>query len=147
VISFHTLKANTSFWELAQEVNQQLRHGIKKGDAYNTAFDNEKDLKFVLSHPNNAPLTVMVTNFGKVNIPNLYGPFEIEAISGAVPLFFVGGLFGAVVTIFAGKMHINFLFSEPSISYETAEILANNVISCMTEICQREDISFLESSE
>jgi hypothetical protein len=145
--SFHTLKANTSFWELAQDVKQQLRYGTKKGDAFNTTFTNEKVFKSLLANPNDTSLTVMVTNIGKVNVPRIYGPFEIEAISMAVSVSILGGLFSAAVTIFADKMQINFLFSEPATSYETAELLANNVISCITEICQREDIYFLEPPE
>jgi len=78
----------------------------------------------------------------KLNIPRIYGHFVIESIRFAPA--FKGNTFVAAITTFAGKMHINFIFSEPSISYETADFLANNVISGITEVCQREDVYFLE---
>jgi hypothetical protein len=47
------------------------------------------------------------------------------------------------VPICQGKMLINFVFSEPSISYQTMEVLADKAIAYLTEVCQREDIYFL----
>lgn len=53
----------------------------------------------------------------------------LEEISFVPALAAFGGVFAAAVSTFQGKMLLNFMFSEPSISQETIEELANNVIS------------------
>jgi hypothetical protein len=139
--SFHTLQQNTSFWKVAREVRQELKSGLRSGDIFTNVLMSEQMLKFRLARANKA--TVGITNMGKVNIPTNYGPFELESIHGATSMTAFGGTFIAVVTICQGEMLINFVFSEPSISYKTMEVLADKVISYLTEVCQREDIYFL----
>ena len=53
----------------------------------------------------------------------------LEEISFVPALAAFGGVFAAAVSTFQGKMLLNFMFSEPSISQETIEELANNAIS------------------
>ena len=140
--SFHTLQKNTSFWEVAREVRQELKSGLKSGEIFTNVLMSEQMLKFRSARANKA--TVGITNMGKVNIPTNYGPFELESIHGATSMTAFGGTFIAVVTIYQGEMLINFVFSEPSISYKTMGVLADKVISYLTEICQCKDSYFLE---
>lgn len=83
-----------------------------------------------------------VTNIGLLKIPSDYGPFKLESITGTVSMGGLCGVFYAVVTIFGGKMTINFTFSEPSTSYETAESIADSVMSCLSDVCLHGDFEF-----
>lgn len=57
----------------------------------------------------------------------------LEEISFVPALAAFGGVFAAAVSTFQGKMLLNFMFSEPSITQETIEEFANNAISCIVE--------------
>ncbi|WP_155968243.1 phthiocerol/phthiodiolone dimycocerosyl transferase family protein [Kamptonema formosum] len=134
--SFCSLRANTSFWELARDVRQQLEAGLERGDIFSSLLMSRKITESVLARPNEVPGTVFVTNVGRVNIPTAYGPFELEEISYVPAQAAFGGILGAAVTTFRGKMVFNFMFSEPSISRDTMEILANSVVFCLADACK-----------
>lgn len=134
--SFHALRPNTSFWELARDVRQQLEDGLKRNDIFSVVVMSRKIIESLLSRPNQVPVTVAVTNVGQVNIPTVYGTFKLEEISYVPAQAAFGGVFAAAVTTFEGKMQLNFMFSEPSISRDTMETLVNSVISCLVEVCK-----------
>ena len=75
--------------------------------------------------------TVGVTNVGRVNIPRVYGQFELSEISFVPAEAAFGGNLKTAVTTFEGKMFLNFSFSEPAISQETMETLVDSVLSCL----------------
>jgi hypothetical protein len=83
------------------------------------------------------PVTVVLTNVGRVNIPKVYGPFELEEISFVPAQAVFGGIFAAAVATFEEKMLLNFVFSEPSISRDTMESLVDSVMSCIVDVCDR----------
>jgi NRPS condensation-like uncharacterized protein len=136
--SFHTLATNTSFWELARDVKQQLEAGLERGNIFSVVLMSRKIFESLLAQPNKVPLTVALTNVGRVNIPKVYGPFHLEEISYYPAQAAVGGVFTAAVATFDGKMLLNFIFSEPSISRETMEFLVDSVESCIVDACDSE---------
>jgi NRPS condensation-like uncharacterized protein len=135
--SFHTLGTNTSFWELARDVKQQLEVGLERGNIFSVVLMSRKIFESLLAQPNKVPLTVALTNVGRVNIPKVYGPFDLEEISFVPAQAAFGGVFTAAVATFEGKMLLNFIFSEPSISRETMETLVDTVESCIVDACDR----------
>lgn len=137
VSSFHTLRKTTSFWELAQEVKHQLNAGLKRSDIFIPILLFKTMIESLLTRPNQVPVTVALTNAGRVNIPAVYGSLELEEISFVPAQAVFGGVFGAAVATFEGKMLLNFVFSEPSISRETMEFLADSVMSCIGEVCNQ----------
>jgi hypothetical protein len=149
LLSFHTLHKNTSFWTLAREVKQQLKVGLENNDIFCLPFIFKTLVKFTLAQLSRAlGMAVGVTNVGKINIPKVYGAYELEFICFAPSMVAFEGNLSATVTTFEEQMLINFMFSEPSISRETAELLTNEVVSCLAEACQREDgLSESEFSE
>jgi hypothetical protein len=142
LMTFHILQTNTSFWALAREVKQQLQKGLERDDIFITTLMFRRIAKLLLARPDKGSGLVTVTNVGKVNLPKSYGPYELESISFAPSVAAFGGSFMAAVTTFDGKMLINWTFSEPALSRETMEVMANEVVGCLAEVCQREDIYF-----
>ena len=89
----------------------------------------------VLEQPDEVLATVCITNVGRVNIPRLYGPLELEEISYMPSIAAFGSVFYAAVTTFEDKLFWNFPFSEPAISRETMEVLVNSAVSCLINAC------------
>lgn len=101
---------------------------------------SKKIYKTFLSHPNKAPVTLNVSNIGRIDIPSNYGLFQLEEISFVFTQAAFGGVFGAAITTFQDMMVLNFMFSEPSISKETIESLVNDTIFCIVNACNQENM-------
>lgn len=142
LMSYHTLRTNTSFWELARDVKQKVEAELKTDKIFTSNLVFRKNIAFFLAHPNITTWTTFVTNVGKINLPKVYGPYELESISFMPSMAAFGGIFAMAVTTFGGKMVMNFPFSEPSINRETMDVLTSNVMFCITEACQRENFYF-----
>lgn len=135
IMGFHTIHPNTSFWELARDVKQHLEAVTKHSDIFKMILISKELIKFCLAAPSEVSATVSVSNIGKVNIPKVYGSFELEEISYAGSNSLYAGIFVTNASTFQGKMLLNFVFSQPSISQDTMETLVNNVVSCIIEVC------------
>ncbi len=137
ITTFHTLGANTSFWDLARDVREKLKINLETEDIFSYVLMTMKIYSYALSRPHKAPVTVGLTNIGQINIPSEYGLFKLEEISFTVSQAVFGGVFNAAVTTYQGRMLLNFMFSEPSISQDTMETLVNDVISLIIDACYR----------
>lgn len=135
IISFHTLQTNMSFWDLARDVRQQIETDLKCTAIFSLMLMLRNIFDFLLSHPNEIPSSVALSNIGKVNIPQVYGLFKIEEISFTTAAAAAGGALVATTLTFAEKMFLNFTFSEPSISQRTMEQLVNNTVACLIDAC------------
>jgi NRPS condensation-like uncharacterized protein len=142
-ISCHNLKTKTSFWDLARNRRQQMEASVEGNQVFCSALLIELLTDFLLTYPRQMFATVGVTNIGRVNIGANYGVFELEEISFVPALGAFGGLSVAVLT-FEEKMVLNFMFSEPAISQETAEIIADNILACMIEACNNTKFTFAD---
>lgn len=131
---WHTLEKNTSFWDLAREARQQIRSVLKSG-AFISEITSEKLEDFIPLLDKEVEITVEIINLGKLNIPTIYGIFEIEEIHVICGTAAFAGIPTLLVTEFRGKTLLSFLFSEPSLSQTTMEILANNVVSNLMDAC------------
>ncbi|NEO10837.1 MULTISPECIES: condensation domain-containing protein [unclassified Moorena] len=135
VTSFHTLQSNLSFWDLARNVKKQLEYRLNGANIFRVIIITKIFLKRFLKRPNQGSATVSVTNIGKVNIPKHYGAFELEEISFGSANASFGGSLSVAVSTFDEKMILNFMFSDPSISHDSMEIFANNVMSYLIDAC------------
>jgi len=136
ITSFHTLKVKTSFWDLAREVRQNLIAGLQSDHLFSIMMMYKQIIKTLLAQPNQAPASVAVTNIGQVKIPKFYGEFELDQISFLPAQGVFGGVVSAAVATFNSKMNLNFIFSLPSISQNSMEELADNVIACLKNACE-----------
>ncbi|MHC0064386.1 phthiocerol/phthiodiolone dimycocerosyl transferase family protein [Nostoc sp. UIC 10890] len=135
IMEFHNIEKNTSLWELAREVKQKLEVSKKSGDLFKMILIAKNLIDFCFVYPRQVAATVSVSNVGRVNIPKHYGEFELEEISFAGSHALYAGVFIIHASTFQGKMLLNFVFSEPSISQNTMETLVNNFMSYILEIC------------
>lgn len=135
VATFHSITDRTDFWQLAREVKQAIEQSLNRGEMFHILTMFNEMFNDLLVEPNQssltqkAPLTVEVTNGGKINIPVNYGPLELEEISFLPSQGIFGGLFFAAVATFRDKMIFNFAYSEPSLSRGTVETLINDALS------------------
>ncbi|BAZ16393.1 hypothetical protein NIES4071_82690 [Calothrix sp. NIES-4071] len=100
ITSFHNVDINMPFWDLARDVRQQLEIGLKSEDIFSIIVMTRKIYESLLSRPNEAPVTVSVTNVGRVEITDDYGLFKLEEISFVPAQAVFGGVFTAAVTTF-----------------------------------------------
>lgn len=135
VSTFHTINSQTDFWQLAREVKQKVQQGIQRGDMFNIILMFSQALNALLSSAHKAPSAVEVTNLGQVDIPVNYGSLELEEISFMPSQGVFGGVFFAAVTTLRGKMMLNFVFSEPSLSKATIEDLVDQTMSHLIRSC------------
>lgn len=138
ITSFHALCTNTSFWELAREVRQQVEVALKSNDSFCQALMFRKMLDSALTRTDIAPDTaVNISNVGRVNISRVYGQLELSEMSFSVAQATFGGILCATVTTFEGKIFLHFPFSQPAISQETMEALVDSVLSYLVNASNR----------
>ncbi|WP_341531159.1 condensation domain-containing protein [Nostoc sp. UHCC 0302] len=135
LMGFYTIERDTSFWELARQVKQKLEASIKHGDLFKVMLIANHLINYCFIQPKEVAATVSLSNLGKVNIPKTYGVFELEEISFAASHSLYAGMFVTHASTFQGKMLLNFVFSQPSISQNTMEILITDFLSCIFEVC------------
>ncbi len=141
-ITFHTLRGGMKFWPLARNFKAKLESLLTGNDLFIMISLFNKFVDFILKRPKKGSACA-ITNLGLIKIPKVYGPLKLESFSIAVSMAALCGVIYAAVTTFNGEMTINFSFSEPSISYETAESIADNVMSCLEQVCAGEDVAFM----
>lgn len=132
--SWQTLEKNTSFWGLSREVRQQIRSVLKSG-AFISEITSEQLDEFIYLLGKEVETTADISNLGKLNIPTVYGTFELEEIHIVCGTAAFGGMPTLIISEFREKTLLSFLFSEPSVSQTTMENLANNVISNLSDAC------------
>jgi hypothetical protein len=135
LISFHTLKLEMSFWELARDVTRQINKGLNRKDMFKPLLVLPKIIENFLVNPETSFATVSVTNIGKINITEIKGKLTLEEISFVPSNVVFDKIFTVAVTTFNEKMTLNFTVSQPSISQEILELLADDVIYSLTEVC------------
>ncbi|WP_224410245.1 phthiocerol/phthiodiolone dimycocerosyl transferase family protein [Oscillatoria salina] len=134
--TFHLLKPETSFWHLAREVKENLEKQIQRGDIFLIMPVLRQMVEFFLAHPQEVPVSIGVSNLGRLNISQNYRLFELEAIRFLPAQAAYSGIFTATVNTFAGKMLLNFPYSEPSLSHETMETIVNSTLSILVAACE-----------
>ena len=137
ILSFHNLKENNNFWDLARDIKQKLEKRLATSDVFRFLTVSKMLLQSLLNNPEQSPGSAHLTNAGRLTIPQNYGQFELEEISFVAAQAAFGGIFAAAVSTFRGQMFLNFMFSQPSISTETVETLASDMICVISEVCNQ----------
>lgn len=128
VRSFHTIDCQTSFWELAREARQKIITKLKGNDIFTTLLISRKLAEKLLEADQLVPATISVTNVGQVSFDPKILP-HLEEISFAVGQSAYGGMLLLTAATFRSQLVLNLLFSEPSISQETAETVMDSSIN------------------
>jgi 2C-methyl-D-erythritol 2,4-cyclodiphosphate synthase len=129
--SFHFIKNNVDFWDLAKEVTTQIKARLKTSEIYNVILTYRQGTEYVLTHSDQVFFSVFVSNVGQVKIPSNYNKLELEEISYALSLKAMGSVFAVSVSTFQQKMTLNFIYSQPIISQSTINALVNSTMSIL----------------
>ncbi len=122
----------TTFWTLAQNVQQQLKAALAVHIPFKILPFFEGVVQQRLANPNDEPLPVQVTNLGRVDIPPQWGDLKFEGLSVMVSVArFQRTVMMSAVT-FNGQMTLNFQTASPQFSQERLESLANGVVELLT---------------
>ncbi|KYC36939.1 hypothetical protein WA1_45625 [Scytonema hofmannii PCC 7110] len=135
ITTLHNIDINTSFWNLARDVREQLKVGLRKEYLFSIVLMSKKIFEWLMYLSKKPIVTVGVTNIGRVDIFSDYGRFKLEEISFVPAQVFFSGNFNTAVTTFEDTMILNFMFVEPSISKETIETLVKDTIDCIINAC------------
>ncbi|WP_267383144.1 phthiocerol/phthiodiolone dimycocerosyl transferase family protein [Cyanobacterium sp. uoEpiScrs1] len=133
--SFHTIKSETLFWELARDVTRQINKGLKQKDMFKPLLIIRKIVDYFLVNSESFFATISVTNIGKINVPKIKGKLILEEISFIPSNVVFNKIFTVAVATFNDKMILNFTVSQPSVTQDTLELLADDVISFLTKVC------------
>jgi len=131
VQTFHKVEPNNSLWQLARDVKQNLDASLKRDDIFCISLMFRKIIEIFLNFPDWAPATVAVTNVGRIHIPDELP--ELEEISFVVGQRAYGGILAVAVSTVREKILLNFMFSEPSISHQVAQSLADDAVAWICE--------------
>ena len=137
ILSFHDFQVNDNFWDLARDIKLKLEKGLVNGDAFRQILVFKSIMKSFLQNPYQSAVSAALTNIGRIKIPHNYGQLELEEISFVPAQAAFGGVFAAAVSTFRGNILFNFMFSQPSISYETVENLADEMIYIISDFCNQ----------
>ena len=137
VLSFHNFQVNDNFWDLARDIKLKLEKGLANGEAFRQIFTFKSIMKYFLKNPYQSAVSAALTNIGRINIPHNYGQLELEEISFVPAQAAFGGVFAAAVSTFREQMLLNFMYSQPSLSNETIENLADDTISIISDVCNQ----------
>jgi NRPS condensation-like uncharacterized protein len=145
ILSFHNFQVNDNFWDLARDIKQKLEKGLASGNAFRQMLMFKTIMTSFLKNPYQSAVSAALTNIGRINIPHNYGKFELEEISFVTAQSAFGGIFAAAVSTYRGKMLLNFMFSQPSITTETVESLASDMVSVISNVCNQNEPLYIPS--
>lgn len=133
--SFHPVNNETSFWDLAKQVTEQIKAKLKTREVCNVILSYRQGTEYAVNNPERVSFSVFATNIGKVSISSDYGLFQLEEICYALSTTVMGSVFGVAVSTFQDKITFNFLYAQPLISQSTIEKLVKNSIECLVRAC------------
>ena len=138
VMSYQTLRPNTSFWELAREIKQQFQYGLMSSDPFvQLLMTSKKMAERFIKNPNQVMSFAVLAGSLQADIPESYGDFELEEINMTSAAAVHGAAFCGAAITFRRKLSLNFFYSESSISQDTMDFLADNVIFYLSKACKR----------
>lgn len=130
VISTHTVKPQTSLWELAGKVRKQIDISIQQGHLFSVAVMLKRIVEVYLKAPRSAPATIAVNH---LNLPFPSLP-DLKAIHFAIGQKVYGGIFSVSLCTFQQQLFFNFIYSDPSLGAETVNQLADQVLLILSRV-------------
>lgn len=134
-IHYQSIDENASIWPEARKIKKSLERELKFGrDIKSTrnVGDPAKTNVTPIDMARNLNKTfppVMITNMGRLNIPEQFGNLELAELHFVVSINpHVKNGFALVIYTFRGHLTINFLYSEPYISRERANTMVESTM-------------------
>jgi hypothetical protein len=135
VRTFHPLQPETTFWELAQGIDQSVQSAITRQDMFNCAIAALPMMNFVFKHPKLVITTAFLSNLGAIKIPQQYGKFELEHIHFTASNSLFVGVPALYTSSFRNQMQLNFMFSEPALNRTTMSAIVAHTIELIEAQC------------
>jgi NRPS condensation-like uncharacterized protein len=137
VITSHTIGEDTSFWDLARQVRDNVHQSIEGGDAF--VFISLLDKLLKTTNPDDFmkratafyPAALLVTNVGRLDMLKEYGPLTVDGLHFTLANKAASEHFNTAVTTFNGKMVINFSYTEPAMSPNHAHELTDDAMKIL----------------
>ena len=135
IATSHQISDRPSFWDLARDVVQQINTGIANQDAFFNLRILDQLLGYLANHPDQLDAsTADISNIGKLDIEETYGEFELTEISFVTSNRVFANSILVAVSTFRRQVILNFVSSEPSVSQQTREAIASNVVDYLTNM-------------
>ena len=127
---------NLSFWNVSRAVKQKIQDSLSRQDHFRMLLITDILFHYLRIFPRQIATSIHISNIGKVEIPQFYGPFQLEEISFVTSNRFYPGVFTAEVLTFQDTMLLNFVCVRPLINKHTVEELVDETISQILQACQ-----------
>jgi hypothetical protein len=141
VSTVHRLRPTPEFWSLAREVKRDVNKAVAATEApitltlvrYLTPKNVLPDA-FAERLTKIFPYAAVLTNLGRLEIPEQYGALKLTQLHGAVSSKILAGQeFNLSSATFAGQMHLNFFYAAPNLAEETVQEIVNDTLAILEE--------------
>ncbi len=149
-ITAHHVSEDTKFWDLARDARKAVHQSIENGEPFvflsllDRFLANDatpSDLAGLVSKV--YPSAMLVTNLGRITIPERYGPLVLQEVHFAAIDKAIAEHFIAAIVTYRNKLVMNFSYVEPTLSHECAAELAEDAMKILrSALHSDEDIDF-----
>lgn len=152
VITKHKILPGQEFWPLARECREQLKAGIDRQNFQPKSYRKSilaRSLKLLLSQSERRrqfALGYMVSNVGRVDIPQQYGPFHVEEVYIGSARHAGDFALGLTVLSAFGKMYCALAYEAPLVKESSARAIADKIVRILDE-ATRSSVVPLASSQ
>lgn len=142
IITVHRFSTDTEFWDLARSAREAVHQSLEKGEPFvSLSLLNKlapknitpEGLTRIISRM--YPSAVMVTNAGRLDIPEQYGPFALEDLHVAVANTSTPEFFNIALHTYSGKLTMSFFYAEPVVSQTRAAALVEDTMEILQSVC------------
>ncbi len=144
-ITAHRVKKDIRFWDLARDTKKTVHQSVENGEplVFLSLLDRflSKDAKpedLISLTSKIYPSTMLVTNLGRVTIPERYGPLKLQEVQFVVADKAVAEHFNAAIVTYRDRLIMNFSFVEPALSYEYATNIAEKTMKTLSSALRSE---------
>lgn len=141
VITGQNVARTTKFWDLARTARDEVYKSIEKGEQF--IFISLLDKLFPKGATPTSltkrassiyPAALLVTNLGRLTIPEEYGPLFLQKFHMALADTSVPEHFTASVVTYRDELTINFSYTEPTLSEEHANTLVEDTMKALRSL-------------
>jgi len=120
-----------NFWDLAQQVNQQVYSASKKGQKFIQPLLSAKMMRMFIRFQKMRMGTTALSYPGVTKIEPVYGETQVKVIHGFVSNFPIGPEYSATARIFNHQLYLDSLYLDSDLDQAKAQMIANEILSIL----------------
>jgi NRPS condensation-like uncharacterized protein len=120
-----------NFWDLAQQVNQQVYSASKKGHKFIQPLLSAKMMRMFIRFQKMRMGTTALSYPGVTKIEPVYGETQVKVIHGFVSNFPIGPEYSATARIFNHQLYLDSLYLDSDLDQAKAQMIANEILSIL----------------